>query len=410
MNPSDDKKQHYLRLRAEAEQHIDDTQHVRDPLAAETPMPALDDLLHELQVHQVELEMQNEALRQTQSALEASRDRYVDLYEFAPVGYLTLSTEGLIEEINLSATLLLGKERKELLHRGFRTLVAAKDQDRWLRHFLSMKEDRGHCTIELTMQRGDGALLEARLDCLRAPGEARRVRVALSDVGERKRSEELLEQSRAEIRKLHEFGQQQREEDRRLIARELHDDLGHRLTAISMDIERLEAKLLPTEAKAGLPAILGQVYQVVDAVRRISEDLRPGMLDALGLPAAVESHVNSFAARTGITCELAMSHDDFPVDGNIAINIFRIVQEALNNAMKYAKASKVVVTLQFSAQEISLMVEDDGIGLAEQGKDGRIGFGLLGMRERVTSLNGQLSIASEPGHGVRIEVVIPTPG
>jgi len=201
-----------------------------------------------------------------------------------------------------------------------------------------------------------------------------------------------------------------REEDRRKIARELHDDLGHRVTSISMDLGKLESKLLASEseAKALMPAILDQVYQFADATRRICEDLRPGMLDALGLPAAIESHVDSFAARTGIPCELVMSHDDFAVDAKVGINLFRILQEALNNATKYSKATKILVTLQFAEHEISLVVEDNGIGLVEAGNDGRIGFGLLGMRERVNTLNGQLSISSEPGRGVRIEVVIPT--
>jgi len=231
----------------------------------------------------------------------------------------------------------------------------------------------------------------------------------IQDITERTRLESVLAQRQVELLALYRSIETRREEDRRKIARELHDDLGHRLTTLSMDLERMESKLLPGEspAKTRLPPIFEQIREVADAVRRICEDLRPGMLDALGLPAAIEGHVSSFAARTGIPCELVMSHEDFAVDGDVAINIFRVVQEALNNCMKYAKASKIGVTLQFSEHDISLIIEDDGIGLAAKGKGGRIGFGLLGMRERVNTLNGQLSITSEPGRGVRIEAVIP---
>ncbi|TRZ65150.1 MAG: PAS domain-containing sensor histidine kinase, partial [Rhodocyclaceae bacterium] len=233
---------------------------------------------------------------------------------------------------------------------------------------------------------------------------------SIHDITEPKRLELALQQSNQEMQGLARSVLETREEDRRKIARELHDDLGHRVTSISMDLGKLESKLLASEseAKALMPAILDQVYQFADATRRICEDLRPGMLDALGLPAAIESHVDSFAARTGIPCELVMSHDDFAVDAKVGINLFRILQEALNNATKYSKATKILVTLQFAEHEISLVVEDNGIGLVEAGNDGRIGFGLLGMRERVNTLNGQLSISSEPGRGVRIEVVIPT--
>ncbi len=109
-------------------------------LAATPAQPAaqpLEELLHELRVHQIELEMQNEALRQTQRYLEESRDRYADLYEFAPVGYLALTPEGVIEAINLTGAALLGLERKELLHRAFSTCVVPADQARWAAHVLS---------------------------------------------------------------------------------------------------------------------------------------------------------------------------------------------------------------------------------------------------------------------------------
>ena len=155
------------------------------------------DLLHELRVHQIELEMQNETLRQTQKALEQSRDRYLDLYEFAPVGYLTLSAEGIIEEINLTCVKLLCSERKALLHHRFAACVAPGDRDTWLRQFLSLKLRAAPLSVELAMQRADASVFQAQLDYAPqktgAGGTA--LRFALTDISSRKLANEALRES-----------------------------------------------------------------------------------------------------------------------------------------------------------------------------------------------------------------------
>lgn len=207
MNPPDARKPNAATLRAMAEAQL-----TRHPVAERLPS---EELLHELQVHQIELEMQNEALRAAESDLEASRDRYVDLYEFAPVGYFTLDSKGLIEELNLTAATLLGVERNKLLERRFTDLVIPEDRDRWMQYFLAMmkKDEKG--SVELGLQRHDGTVLHVLLDCVRqkvGAGEATAqqggrannallavadgetvLRVGLTDVGELKRSNALNE-------------------------------------------------------------------------------------------------------------------------------------------------------------------------------------------------------------------------
>ena len=198
-----DKKQNDPHLRREAEMQADNSP--RDELLAR---PA-EELLHELQVHQIELDMQNDALRQAELALAESRDRYVDLYEFAPVGYLTLSTDGMIVGINLTGTTLLGKERKKLLQSRFTPLVIAEDQDRWIRHFLNVKQGDGESGVELALQRDDGTVLHAQLDCARMEGSTPGVRIALSDISGRKQAEAarvLLESQLWESQKMEALG------------------------------------------------------------------------------------------------------------------------------------------------------------------------------------------------------------
>lgn len=147
------------------------------------------EVLHELHVHQLELEMQNEALHQTQLALEESRDSYIELYEFAPVGYITLSEKGLITQINLTGVTLLGQERSKLINKSLRTLVIAADQDRWVRHFMVFNKLSKVNSIELSMLRGDGTVFQANLDCVGKPlGGC----FTLSDISLRKQSENEL--------------------------------------------------------------------------------------------------------------------------------------------------------------------------------------------------------------------------
>jgi len=168
-------------LRAEAEARV-----ARKTMTLVQPQPGEDllhELMHELQVHQIELEMQNDELRRAQVIIEESRDRYVDLYEFAPVGYLTLSREGMIAEVNLTGASLLGVERKKLINRRFAGFVSVESRDHWDQHFLSVLQHDERQSCELELQHGDGSGFHARLDCQRMEDDgAFSVRIALSDL------------------------------------------------------------------------------------------------------------------------------------------------------------------------------------------------------------------------------------
>ncbi len=203
MKLPEDMKQNDLRMRREAERQINNAPQ------DESLARSAEELLHELQVHQIELEMQNDALRKTEFALAESRDRYVELYEFAPVGYLTLSTDGMIVEVNLTGVTLLGNERNKLLQTRFMPLVMAEDRDRWTRHFVAVKQGHAGRSVELLLQRGDGRVLEAQLDCVRVEGSALGVRIALMDISARKRAEAarlLLESQLRESQKMEALG------------------------------------------------------------------------------------------------------------------------------------------------------------------------------------------------------------
>jgi PAS domain S-box-containing protein len=168
------------------------------------PHPPTSELMHELQVHQVELEMQNEELRRVQVALEISRDRYLDLYDFAPVGYLTLSDSGLIEDANLTVAGLLGLERGKLRGRRFAGFVGPEDADRWHRLLSTLLRGEESSAFDLALRRGDGSTFDARLGCRRQEGRGAgsSLRVVLTDVTARKHDEAALRASEDHFRVL----------------------------------------------------------------------------------------------------------------------------------------------------------------------------------------------------------------
>jgi two-component system, cell cycle sensor histidine kinase and response regulator CckA len=201
LNPPDDKDHHDTVLREAANARL------ANSTKTEIPARSAEQLLHELQVHQIELEMQNETLRQSQKALAESRDRYLDLYEFAPVGYLTVDSGGKIEEINLTCVSLLRGERKKLLQTHFLSLVKAEDQSRWVRHLLNLGRGDGQDGVILAIQRRDRTLFHAKLDCVLIQGELSRqvgassaIRIAISDVSDRIQAEGALRAERKRMR------------------------------------------------------------------------------------------------------------------------------------------------------------------------------------------------------------------
>ncbi len=162
--------------------------------AAALPQHGAEELLYELQVHQIQLEMQNEALRQAQFELEKSRDRYMDFYDLSPVGYVTLNDKGLIFEINLTGAALLGMERGKLWHRRFTSFVTAENQDRWHHHFMNVLASDETLSCELALQHHEGSHFFARLDCLRLNkiDETPMVRIVLTDISDRIKDEEAI--------------------------------------------------------------------------------------------------------------------------------------------------------------------------------------------------------------------------
>jgi PAS domain S-box-containing protein len=233
------------------------------------------------------------------------------------------------------------------------------------------------------------------------------------EITERKKAQEALLRSekmafqRQQLQALAERLQQAREEERKMVARDLHDDIGQILTAIKMDMT-WAARHLPRandEVRDRLKGSIELINDGVRSVRKICSGLRPGILDDLGLAAAVEWQSNEFASRAGILCEVSVPAGELQLDSDRATAIFRIYQECLTNVARHAEARTVSTSLYRQDENILLVVHDDGKGFNESEVAGSLG--VLGMKERAQACGGSVQVSSSPGEGTTITVCVP---
>ncbi|NMG74383.1 PAS domain S-box protein [Aromatoleum diolicum] len=235
--------------------------------------------------------------------------------------------------------------------------------------------------------------------------------VVLRDLTERKKIETHLRESNRQLHELSTSLQNVREEERAGVAREMHDELGQLLTGIKLELSwlggRLPGERADLQDKVGV--IKGQLNQTIASVRRITYELRPLILDDLGLLAAISWLTDDFSRRTGVEVVLDIDGDEPERGGAEATTLFRLLQESLTNVTKYARATMVWISCRREGRNWRLTIRDDGVGFVLNPAR-KAGFGLVGMRERVRLLEGTFAIHSAPGEGTRIEATIPARG
>jgi signal transduction histidine kinase len=220
----------------------------------------------------------------------------------------------------------------------------------------------------------------------------------------RKREEEELRSSREQLRELSKRTQAAIEEERRRIALELHDELGQQLSLVMLDLGMIESELPRTarDLRGKIKSAMNLADSSIRSVQRISSELRPTLLDDLGLGAAIAWAVKEFHKRTKIKCSVLIDPPDIRADQERSIVLFRILQEALTNVMRHSKATRVRVRLRKSDSTIKLKVTDNGVGISQHQINDAKSIGLTGMRERVRPLNGSVTITSIPGKKTEI--------
>ena len=226
---------------------------------------------------------------------------------------------------------------------------------------------------------------------------------------EKQRLEALVEERTAEMSELSNHLQVVREDEKSKLARDIHDELGGILVSAKMDVAWAEKRVQARdpEAAAKLERALQALDNGVDIKRRIIEELRPTLLDNLGLSAALDWQVHEICDRAGLKCAIETPTDDSTIPPGVSIALYRILQEALTNIVKYARAKNVSVDLGVDEDSITLLIEDDGIGIPDGAQNNRLSHGIAGMRQRVRALHGDFAIARRREGGTIIEVNLP---
>jgi signal transduction histidine kinase len=234
------------------------------------------------------------------------------------------------------------------------------------------------------------------------------VLVIVRDTTDAKKVEKELLSSREALRQLSNHLEDVREEERLHIAREIHDELGQHLTVLKMNFSFLEKSIIETDSRFApeLNKIFGLINEMMKAVRKISHELRPGLLDELGLVSALEWYCKDFEKKTGIKTSFITEFSDTDLPDKIRTGLFRIFQESLTNVARHAEAKRTDVSLSLQDHELVLLIEDDGKGFNTT-DIGHHKLGILGMKERAIMMGGTYTIHSSRGKGTITDVIVP---
>ena len=366
------------------------------------------DLVKDLQAAKNETEAANQALelrvQERTVELRESEERFRSLSDASLEGIL-IHDQGVILDANLAFARLFGyKQPEELIGKNDLECLLSPES-RAIIHERMQRKETG--PIEVTGIRKDGTAFAAETDSrlVKYLGHDASI-VSCRDITERKLAQEERQRSMERLRALAARLQSVREEERKRVAREIHDQLGQILTAIKIDLSAVVREFSADQANR-TSSILKLVDETIQSVRRISTELRPGILDDLGLVDAVEWAGEDFEARTGTKCRLDLPEDDISVDPEQATAVFRIFQETLTNVARHADASEIEVRLAKDDRDLTLEVHDNGGGIPEDKLSNGESLGILGMRERALLLGGELTISGAPGEGTTVRLRIP---
>jgi PAS domain S-box-containing protein len=335
----------------------------------------------------------------------------VAMFERTPAGITMVDATGRYVQVNPAFVRMLGYSAEELAAKTFGEVTHPEDLEAGWRVFGELVQgQRNQADFEKRYIDRNGRVIWARNSVARLPdadGRLRYVVAMVEDITERRRAYEALREREALLRALSRRLVKAEEAERRRIARELHDRVGQNLSALNINLDIVLGQLEDAPSRRRLEDSLALVDATLQSIENVMADLRPPLLDEYGIGAALAWYAEEYAQRTGIHVALDNAHDDGrALRPEAAVALFRIAQEALNNAAKHSAAKSIRVLVEDRDDEIVLSVSDDGKGFAaEQAPRGR--WGMTTMRERAEAAGGRFSIQSSPGNGTTVRPAVP---
>ncbi len=386
--------------------------------------------------------------RRAEAAIRQSEKKYRELFEIAQEGILVVDSKGSIQLVNPHIVKMLNCSQEEILEKPLLSFIDISQQKRaeaFLNSASAREKDSGD--FELIRKGGLPLFVNMQVSALEEEGQLLQ-QIILVDITERKKAQEVLKKhkdsleeavrrrtkilhrtntklqeeirerertevdlkrSREELRHLSAHLESAREKERKWIAREIHDDLGQALSALKMDVTWLENNF--TRDNLGLldktRSMSTLIGSTIDKVRQISKALRPSTLDNLGFTDTIIQESKEFEKRSGIRCQLTIEDENISLGEDTAIALFRVFQESLTNVFRHSNATRVKIYLKKDAQNVYLLIEDNGIGVTNAQLHAPTAFGLIGIRERINFLNGDVSIKGVSGKGTIVNVRVP---
>ena len=359
-----------------------------------------------------------ERTREEKSQKE-SEDRYRSIFENAVEGIFQTTLDGKFIAVNPALTRMYGYDSPDdmiatITDIGSQLYVEPGRRDEFIRRMQTQEEVTG---FEAQVYRKDGSWIWVS-ENVRTRRDQAGVLIGyegtVEHLTERKLAEARLRDTLEEVRTLSGRLTTVQEEERTRIARELHDELGVRLTCLKIDLSRLHTMMsegagvgAPIKAGETIRSMVEQVDTTIASVQRLVTELRPAILNDLGIVAAIEWQCQDFQKRTAIPCTCVTSADDIAMGPAATTALFRICQEALTNVARHAQATAVTVKLESRSDFLQLVVADNGLGIPATKVLGRQSLGLLGMRERVAQFGGETTIQGHPGTGTTVTACLP---
>jgi PAS domain S-box-containing protein len=356
-------------------------------------------VVYELEVHKIELKIQNEQLWDAQRAAESSNERFHRLYDSAPTGYMTLDSDGRIVEANRSISVLLQTPRPKLIGRKLSEYIAPHCQDRWHLARRDLIEHRRRLDLTLELVSTDGSAIDFQIVGTSAPATAAtpsEIHLALIDMTELRRTEHALQAAVAAATLAE-------ERERRKLAADLHDDAGQLLSLVSLKLNAL-GESGEEERAAGMAELEELLSEIRRRISSLSFQLSPPLLHDVGLIAAVKWLAEDLETSHGLSVKLIEEHE-LELDENTRVTFYRAIRELLLNVVKHAGVKEARLRVSREGGMARIAVEDGGVGMPPSAK--RYGFGLLALRERVEQLGGSLETRATAGSGTTVVVSLP---